>query len=87
MIINLKKFLRRKQSLPLNRPGWFAGDVVDDAVDAGDFIDETGGNAGEKRMAEMIIISSHAVGTGHGAQGADIVIAAFIPHDTDCFNG
>jgi hypothetical protein len=30
----------RATLLPLNRAGGFAGDVVDDAVDGGDFVDD-----------------------------------------------
>src|SRR5690554_4897049 len=37
----------RPTSLPLNGAGRLAGDVVDDAVDAADLVDDAGGGAGE----------------------------------------
>ncbi len=30
---------------PLNSGWWLAGDIVDDAIDVGDFIDDAGANA------------------------------------------
>src|SRR3990172_5552670 len=38
---------RASPLLPLNRPRWLRGDVVDDAVDAGDFVDDAVRDAGE----------------------------------------
>ncbi len=38
----------RGLSLPLDRPGRLAGDVVDDAIDAPHLVDDAGGDAGEE---------------------------------------
>ena len=48
-------------SLPFNRAWGFGGDVVDDAVDAGDFVDDACGGAAQEFHVVMVEISSHAV--------------------------
>src|SRR5207302_2311281 len=70
-------------SLPLDRAGGFGGDVVDDAVDAADFVDDAGRGAAEKFVRERQIVGGHAVGRGHCAQGADEIIRPAVAHDAD----
>lgn len=53
--------------LPLNRPRRLRGDVVDDAVDAADFVDDAGGGGAEEGHVVVVEIRRHAVDRGDGA--------------------
>src|SRR5438067_4032224 len=61
-------------SLPLNRSGRLARDVVNHPVDAAHFVDDAGRRAGQEAVLEGIIIRRHAIGGGDSAQGADMVV-------------
>src|SRR6185312_16891021 len=65
-------------SFPLYSTRRFARHVIDDAVDAFDFVDDAGRYARQEAVLEGIIIRRHAVGGGHGAKSADMVIGAAI---------
>jgi hypothetical protein len=49
------------KSFPLDGAGGFGGHIVDDAVDAADFVDDARGDARKERMLEGIGIRRHAV--------------------------
>src|SRR5690606_5248879 len=68
------------ESFPLDRSGRFGGDVVDDAVDAADFVDDARRDAAEEVVREGIVIRRHAVGRGDGAQRTDVIIGAVVAH-------
>src|SRR5262249_48615786 len=70
-------------SFPLDGPWRFAGDVVNDAVDAAHLVDDAGGNTAQDIHVEGIEIRGHAVDRGHGPQGADLIIGAAVPHAAD----
>src|SRR5690606_8425957 len=56
------------ESFPLDRARWFRGDVVDDAVDAADLVDDAGGGAAEEIHVVVVEIGGHPVDGGDGAQ-------------------
>ena len=68
---------------PLNRRWGFTGDIVDDAVNMGDLIDDAGGGAVEDVVGDTSPIGGHEVGGGDAAEGEGIVVGAAVAHDTD----
>ena len=62
--------------LPLNRRWGFTGDIVDDAVNMGDLIDDAGGGAVEDVVGDTSPIGGHEVGGGDAAEGEGIVVGA-----------
>src|SRR5580698_6868894 len=48
--------LGERRSLPLDRPGRLRGHVVDDAIDAFDFVDDAGGDRADELHIERIEI-------------------------------
>ena len=70
-------------SLPLDRRGWFAGDVVGDAGDAGDFVDDAAGDEVEEVVGQVRPAGGHEVDGFHGPQGNNVVVAASVAHDAD----
>ena len=68
---------------PLYRCWWFAGDVVDDAVDMVDFIDDADGNLLENFPWKFGKVSCHAVDRSDSADGNGVIIGASIAHNTD----
>src|SRR5215471_5539532 len=70
-------------SLPLDRAGGFGSYVVDDAVDAADFVDDAGGDAAQEFIGERGIVGGHAVGRGHRTQRADEIEGARVAHHPD----
>lgn len=57
----------RCRLFPLDGAGGLAGQVVDDAVDAGDFVDEPAGDGFEVRKRKLAGLGGHGVDRGHGA--------------------
>ena len=68
---------------PLNRRWGFTGDIVDDAVNMGDLIDDAGGGAVEDVVGDTSPIGGHEVGGGDAAEGEGIVVGAAVAHDAD----
>ena len=68
---------------PLNRRWGFTGDIVDDAVNMGDLIDDAGGGAVEDVVGDTSPIGGHEVGGGDAAEGEGVVVGAAVAHDTD----
>ena len=70
-------------SLPLDRPRRLRRNIVDHAVDALDLVDDPGRDAAQEVVGERVIVGSHAVGRGNGAERADMVVGAVIAHHAD----
>src|ERR1700740_2332110 len=68
-------------SLPLDRPRRFRGDVVDHAVDAAHLVDDAGRHLAQEFMGKRVVVGGHAVGRGHRAERADVVVGAPVAHD------
>src|SRR6218665_1963660 len=68
-------------SFPLDRARGLAGDVVDDAVDAADLVDDPRGGLAEDFPGELEEVGGHAVGRGDRAQGQDVFVGAGVAHD------
>src|SRR5262245_6639931 len=71
------------RSLPLDRGGGLARDVVDDAVDAADLVDDAAADAPEEIGREDGPVGGHAVAALDGADGDHVVVGALVPHDAD----
>ncbi len=72
---------------PFDGAGGFGGDVVDDAVDAGDFVDDAAADAGEEVVGEAGPVGGHEVFGGDGAEGDDFLVGTAVAHDADAFDG
>ena len=71
------------QSFPLNRRWRFAGDVVADAIDATDFVDDADGDAVEHVVGDAGPVGGHEVARIDRAQRQRIVIRPAVTHDAD----
>src|SRR5688572_19774067 len=71
----------RLRLLPFDGGGRFGGDVVDDAGDAVDFVDDPGADASEGVVGETGPVRGHGVFGGDGADGADAAVGAVVTHD------
>ena len=69
--------------LKLNRRGGFGGAVVEDAVDAFDFVDDAVGGGLEDGPREGGAFGGHEVGGEDGAQRDGVVVGAAVAHDAD----
>src|SRR4051794_27699118 len=70
-------------SLPLDRAGRLRRIIVDDAVDALDFVDDAGRDPAQELSVERVDIRGHAVDAGHSAETADEVVGSKIAHYAD----
>ena len=75
------------KSFPLNRRWRFAGDVVADAIDATDFVDDADGDPVEDVVGNARPICSHEITCIHCAQSQRIIIRPTVAHDTDGAHG
>ena len=75
------------KSFPLNRRWRFAGDVVADAIDATDFVDDADGDPVEDVVGNARPICGHEITCIHCAQGQRIIIRPTVAHDTDGAHG
>ena len=73
-------------SLPLNRCRRLGGDVIDDAVDAADFVDDAIGNFRQQLRRKRDPVGGHTVLALHHAQGYDVLVAALVSRDTNGFD-
>ena len=73
----------RKPSLPLDRCGRFGADIVDDAVDAGNFVDDARRDSGEDVVRETAPFGGHEVDCRDGAHDDRVLIRPRVPHDAD----
>ncbi len=72
---------------PLDCAGGFAGDVVDDAGDAADFVDDAVADAGEDVVGDSGPVGGHEVGGVDAAEGDDVLVGAAVAHDADGSDG
>ena len=63
-------------SLPLDRSRRLRGHIIHNPVDALDFVDDAGRDAGQEAHVEGIEVGGHAVERGHGAERHHAVIGA-----------
>ena len=68
---------------PLYRCWWFAGDVVDDAVDVVNFVDDADRNLLEDFPWEFGKVSCHAIDRSDSADGNGVVIGTAVSHNAD----
>lgn len=73
--------VQRLISFPFNRGGRLAGNVVDDAVDAADFIDDAVGDLAEEFVRQMAPDGGHEVGRFDAAQAHNPFVGAAVAHD------
>ena len=66
--------------LPLNRSRRFARDVVDDAVDVGYFVDDTGADGLQDFPRNASEVTRHAVDTRYGTDTDRVVIRSAVSH-------
>jgi hypothetical protein len=69
--------------LPLDGAGGFGRDVVDDAVDASDFVDDAAGDSLEHVVRQEGPVSGHAIFRVNGADGAGVGVGALVAHDAN----
>ena len=72
-------------SFPFNGSGRLGTNIIDNSVDAFDFVDNTIGNSAKHVIGEMSPVCCHPVGAGDGTEGDDIFLGTCVSHDTDCF--
>ena len=68
---------------PLDGGGRLGGDIVDDAVNAFDFIDDPAGNAVQDFVGQLVPVGGHAVETLNGAHGDDVFVGPVVAHNAD----
>src|ERR1700744_3851824 len=72
---------------PFNRRGRLRRDVVDDAVDAADLVDDPGGDLAEEVVGELDPVGGHAVLALDDADGDGVVVGPLVAHDADAAAG
>ena len=80
---HLQGFLAVRGLFPLHRCGGLAGNIVYDAVDALDLVDDAAADLVEQLVGDARPVGSHEVLGRHGAQGEHTVVAAAIAHDAN----
>ena len=72
-------------SFPFDGGGWFAGDVVGDAVYAGDLVHDAVGDCTQNLIRQVDPVGSHEVGGLDGSDDDDLsrIIRPAIAHNTD----
>jgi len=68
---------------PLNRGRRLARNIIHDAVDVADFVDDAAGDFVEDVVGDLGIVGGHEVGGRHAAEGQEIVVGAAVTHDAD----
>ena len=67
-----------KNSLPLYCGGGLGRDVVADAVDALDLVDDAGGNAVQHVVGDAGPVGGHEVRRGDGPEGQGVVVGPWL---------
>ena len=70
-------------SFPLDRSGGLGGDIVHDAVYAGDLVYDTAGGLVEDVIRDARPVSGHKVARGDAAQRESVIVSAAVAHDAD----
>src|SRR5699024_4856053 len=68
---------------PFDGPGRLAGDVVNDAGDAVDFVDDAAGHSSQQIVGQFGPAGGHEVHGFHGTQRDDVFVAATVTHDAN----
>src|SRR5262245_13877654 len=76
----------RQFLLPLDRRRRLRADVVDDAVDAANFIDDARGDSREEFVWQTGPVGGHAVAALDGADGRRVLVGSLVAHDADALN-
>ena len=71
------------KSFPLDRSGGLGGDIVHDAVYAGDLVYDTAGGLVEDVIRDARPVSGHKVARGDAAQRESVIVSAAVAHDAD----
>src|SRR4051812_34177920 len=79
-------FTQTWRLFPLDRARRLAGDVVGDAVDAADFVDDPGRYSSQELVVEREIVGGHAVYRRDGSNGAGVVVGPLVTHDANGAN-
>ena len=80
MMEGFRYFLYLSILLPLDRSGRFARDVVDDAVDVGYFVDDTGADRLQHFPRDASEVTRHAVDTRYSTDSNRVVVRSTVPH-------
>ena len=73
--------------LPLNRRGRFRADVINDAVDTCDFVDDAGGDAAEQVGGQLAPVGGHEIGGVDTTDGDRVFVGATATRNTDALHG
>lgn len=73
-------FIKKYILLPLNRRGGFGADVVDDAVDAEDFVDDPFARFRQHFVGQARPFGGHEIDCGNRAQDDGFRISALVAH-------
>jgi hypothetical protein len=68
---------------PFNGGRWLGADVVGDAIDTADLIDDTVRDFGQELIWQMAPIGGHAVGGSYCSERNRVFIGAFVAHDAN----
>ena len=74
-------FFKQLDLFKLHRCGGFAGDVVEDAVDAGDLVDDTGADPVQEVVGQAGPVGGHEVVRPDGPEGDGVIIRSPVAHD------
>ena len=80
------RVVNRRWLFPLDRRRRFAGDVVDDPVDARHLVDDAGADAGKQVVGQACPVGGHEVFGCYGADGDGVVVGAPVAHDADALD-
>ena len=81
--VDFTRFFSFLRLFPLDRRRGFAGDVVDDSVDAFDFVDDAVGYDVKDFVRDAGPFGSHEVGGSDAAQRECVRVGAAVAHDAD----
>src|SRR5206468_2891729 len=73
----------KMESLPLDRTGRLAGDVVTDAVDAFDFVADATRNACQQFVRNPDPVGGHAILTFDDAKNNRVLVRSLVAHNAD----
>ena len=76
-------FFKQLDLFPLDRSGGLRGDIVHDAVYAGDLVYDTAGSLVEDVIRDARPVSGHKVARGDAAQREGVIVGAAVAHDAD----
>ena len=72
---------------PFDSRGGFAGDIVNDAINAADFVYDSAGNQPQHLIRDLRKVGGHKVGGFDGADCDDVFKGSAIAHNADGLDG